>query len=105
MFESGSVITGVISGGWSQLQDTQALSKGDMQKNEYAKHTAKNVTGALGVMAGMEYGAILGSMLLPGVGTFAGTVVGGLMGNRLGRWAGVQAGSLLAEQSRTTHQS
>jgi len=95
MFEGGSLWAGVVSGGYSQLQDTVSLSNGRMQRNEYAMNSAKNVTGALGTMAGVEYGAILGTVIMPGVGTTLGSILGGLAGDRLGRFVGGQAGSAM----------
>lgn len=95
MFRGGSLWAGLVSGGYSQLQHTMALSKGDLNQNDYAKHTTRNVTGALGVMAGIEYGAVLGSALLPGIGTIAGSMIGGIMGDRMGRYVGTHTSNLL----------
>ncbi|MGW8957919.1 hypothetical protein [Paenibacillus sp. NPDC055715] len=71
------------------------MTKGEMDNKEYMVHTSGNLTGALGVMAGIEYGAILGTSLLPGVGTVLGSVVGGLLGNSVGQTVGMQVGSVL----------
>jgi outer membrane lipoprotein SlyB len=95
MLQGGSLWAGVISGGITQIQDTRYLTNGQMGKKEYALKTTGNVTGAFGLMAGVEYGALLGTSLLPGVGTVIGSVVGGLIGDRLGRTIGVQAGNAL----------
>lgn len=95
MLQGGSLWAGVISGGITQFQDTQSLMKGQMEKGNYAVKTAGNVTGAMGVMAGIEYGALWGSALLPGVGTVLGAAVGGLLGDRVGRVVGQQAGNVL----------
>lgn len=95
MFRGGSLWAGVISGGVSQVQNTMALANGQLKTNDYATHTTKNMTGALGVMAGIEYGAVWGSVLLPGIGTVVGSVIGGYMGDRLGRYVGLQAGNKL----------
>jgi outer membrane lipoprotein SlyB len=46
-------------------------------------------------MAGIEYGAVLGTTIMPGVGTVVGSVVGGLLGDRLGRNVGQLAGTSL----------
>jgi outer membrane lipoprotein SlyB len=94
-FSGGSLWGGLISGGLSQLQDTNALKEGQIDKKTYAVQTTENVTGAFGVMAGIEYGAILGTSIMPGVGTVLGTVVGGLLGDRVGRTVGHRAGSSL----------
>ena len=69
MFRGVSLWGGLISGAMAQLQDTQAIASGHMNKKEYAIQTSKNVTGSLGIMAGIEYGAILGSSIFPGAGT------------------------------------
>ncbi len=66
-----------------------------MHNKEYANLTTENVTGAFGVMAGIEYGAVLGSSFMPGVGTVLGAVVGGMLGDRLGRRAGTMAGTTI----------
>ncbi|OFW80252.1 MAG: hypothetical protein A2201_02800 [Alicyclobacillus sp. RIFOXYA1_FULL_53_8] len=105
MFEGGSLWAGVVSGGYSQLQDTVALSNGKMQRNEYAVNSAKNVTGALGTMAGVEYGAILGTVIMPGVGTTLGSILGGLAGDRLGRLVGGQAGNVMFSSQTANHNS
>ncbi|WCK54714.1 hypothetical protein PP175_01350 [Aneurinibacillus sp. Ricciae_BoGa-3] len=90
-----SLWAGVISGGLSQMQDTNALRNGQMSTKEYAAHTTRNVTVAAGVYAGMEYGGILGSAVLPGIGTIIGSVVGGLVGDKVARVVGMQAGNLV----------
>lgn len=95
MIQGGSLWAGLLSGGISQLQDTRNLTKGQLDTKQYAVKTTGNLTGAFGVMAGVEYGAILGTSLLPGVGTVIGSVVGGLLGDSLGRTVGVQAGNAL----------
>ncbi|MEW9670153.1 hypothetical protein [Ammoniphilus sp. 3BR4] len=90
-----SLWAGAISGGMSQWEDTKAYRSGHLTGNQYAAHTTKNVTGAVGIMAGIEYGAIMGTSLLPGIGTIVGSIVGGLLGDRLGRTVGMQAGNIL----------
>lgn len=95
MFRGASLWAGIISGGLSQVEDTNHFRKGEMTTTQYAAHTTKNVTMAVGVMAGIEYGAVLGSALLPGVGTIVGSVVGGLVGDRVGRMVGMEAGNLM----------
>lgn len=95
MLQGGSLWTGLISGGLSQIQDTRNLTNGAIDKKQYAVKTSGNVTGAIGVMAGVEYGAILGTSVMPGVGTVVGSIVGGLLGNSLGQTIGQQAGQVL----------
>jgi outer membrane lipoprotein SlyB len=102
MFRGGSLWAGVVSGGVSQFQDTRALANGEMKKSEFAANTATNVTGAVGVMAGIEYGAMLGTSLLPGIGTVAGTIIGGMIGNQVGRVVGSQASGMMF-QNRTAN--
>ena len=85
MMKAGSIWAGVLSGAIGQLEDTKAMTSGQMNKKEYAVNTTKNITGGVGVMAGIEYGAILGSSLLPGVGTFIGALIGSVVGNRIGK--------------------
>jgi len=95
MFHNGSIWGGLIAGSLNQLEDTRSLRSGQMDKSSYAVNTTENVTGAIGVMAGIEYGAVLGSAVLPGVGTVVGSLMGGLLGHTLGRKVGHQAGSML----------
>jgi hypothetical protein len=47
----------------------------------------------------MEYGARLGSAVLPGVGTIIGLLVGFIIGNRLGSYAGYQVGNIMFKKS------
>ncbi|NGM82918.1 hypothetical protein G5B47_10885 [Paenibacillus sp. 7124] len=95
MFQGGSLWAGLLSGGMSQLQDTKSLQQGQLGRQEFTARTVENVTGAVGVMAGVEYGAVLGSALLPGVGTVVGATLGGFLGDRVGRIVGGQAGSMI----------
>jgi outer membrane lipoprotein SlyB len=101
IFQGGSLWGGLVSGGISQLKDTQSLTKGQMDKSQYAVQTSENVTGALGVMAGIEYGAILGTTIMPGVGTVVGSICGGLLGNTVGRRVGNEAGKRLVNNMIT----
>ena len=95
--KAGSIWAGVLSGAIDQLKDTKAMTSGQMNKKEYAVNTTKNITGGVGVMAGIEYGAILGSSLLPGVGTFIGALIGSVVGNRVGNYAGSQVGHICVQ--------
>ena len=95
IFQGGSLWAGLVSGGISEAQDIIAYSNGKMKANDFASNTTKNVTGAVGTMAGIEYGVVLGTTLLPGFGTVLGAVVGGIIGDRLGRCVGVQVGNIM----------
>lgn len=95
MFNETSIWTGVIAGGISQIQDTKAVSDGQISKQIYAAHTSKNVIGSIGTMAGIEYGAILGSSIFPGVGTIIGSIIGGMVGDGVGSYVGWQTGKAL----------
>ncbi|TVY04194.1 hypothetical protein [Cohnella terricola] len=97
MFQNSSLWAGLLSGGMSQLQDTKSLKQGQMDKREYTVQTVENVTGAVGVMAGVEYGAVLGSAMMPGIGTVVGAVLGGVLGDRVGRVVGGQAGNMISQ--------
>lgn len=94
MFEGGSLWAGILTGTVAQLQDTFAFTNGKMKSNEYAVTTTKNATMALGTMAGVEAGAVLGSAVMPGFGTMIGSIVGGMVGDRVGAYVGTQAGHL-----------
>jgi hypothetical protein len=99
MFEGGSLWAGLITGGFAQLQDTIALTSGRIKGDDYAVKSTKNVSMALGTMAGVECGAILGTAVMPGFGTMIGSIVGGYVGDRLGTYAGEQVGSLVFKGS------
>ncbi|NOV04341.1 hypothetical protein [Paenibacillus planticolens] len=103
MLQGGSLWAGLISGGISEIQDVKNLSNGQMDKKEFTVKTAGNVTGAVGVMAGIEYGAMLGTTVLPGVGTVVGSVVGGILGNSLGQRLGTQAGNAIVHNRFITN--
>lgn len=94
MFSGGSLWAGVVSGGIQQIQHTRALQNGSICRSEYAVHTTGNLTSALGTMAGIEYGAMLGTAIMPGIGTVAGSIVGGLLGDRFGRQIGHSTGRM-----------
>ncbi|MDQ0247047.1 outer membrane lipoprotein SlyB [Bacillus fengqiuensis] len=100
MFRGVTLWSGVISGVLSQVRDMSLYSKGDINKQELAVHTTKNVTGAVGIMAGMEYGGVLGSMVFPGVGTVVGCVLGGMFGDYIGSNVGVRAGHMLFQNNQ-----
>ncbi len=95
MFKGGSLWAGLISGALAQLKDTHALTSGDMNKKDFAIETSKNITGSLGIMAGAEYGAVLGSSILPGAGTIIGGLLGSILGHRIGHYAGHHAGHIV----------
>jgi outer membrane lipoprotein SlyB len=101
MFKGGSFWGGLVSGGVSQVQDTRSLSNGQMDRSQYAVKTSENVTGAIGVMAGIEYGAMLGTTIMPGAGTVLGSIFGGMLGNTVGRRVGNEAGKVLVHNRIT----
>ncbi|WP_434510413.1 hypothetical protein [Desulfitobacterium sp. AusDCA] len=101
---SGSLWAGIISGGLAQLKTQNAYTNGALASNEYASQTTKNVTGAVGLIAGLEYGAILGSRFIPGVGTIVGTLIGGILGDRIGSSVGLYVGNALFDQQPPLHQ-
>ena len=95
MFKGSSLWGGLISGAMAQIQDTYIMTSGRMNKKEYAIQTSKNLTGSIGVMAGIEYGAILGSTIFPGPGTVIGALIGSMVGDRLGNYAGYHVGHIV----------
>lgn len=99
MYRGASFWSGVVSGGISQVEDMRSYLKGDLTTQDFSVHTTRNVTGAVGIMAGMEYGAVLGSAVLPGVGTIIGSIIGFMVGNRLGTYAGHQVGTIVFKQA------
>lgn len=94
MFKGASLWSGIITGGISQIQDTKAMTEGLISKRKYAVHTSKNIVGSVGIIAGIEYGALLGSAIFPGVGTILGSIIGGMVGDSLGSYVGRQAGNV-----------
>lgn len=95
MFSRGTLWAGAISGGVALLRDAGAHRSGELSDRNYALHTTANLTSTLGLMAGFEYGAYLGSALLPGAGAVIGTILGGIVGDRLGQAVGQESGSWL----------
>ncbi|SEB62718.1 hypothetical protein [Paenibacillus sp. GP183] len=104
MFEGISLWAGALFGGITQFRDTRNLNQGEMDRKEYAVETTENVTGALGVWAGVEYGGMLGTTLIPGVGTAVGAVLGGILGARVGSTVGHEAGNAVFNQKSATIQ-
>jgi outer membrane lipoprotein SlyB len=104
MFEGISVLAGLLFGGVTQYRDTKNLNQGELDRKEYAVETAENVTGGVGVWAGVEYGGMLGTTLLPGFGTVAGAVLGGVLGAKAGTAVGHQASIAIINQRPSTIQ-
>ena len=100
MFSKGTLWAGAISGGIAQITGSHAYTDGKINANEYVAHTTINVSETIGLMAGLEYGAILGSSLIPGVGSVIGTILGGILGDRLGNVVGIQVGNAFIKQER-----
>ena len=100
MFSKGTLWAGAISGGINQVRGSREYTSGKISENEYVAHTTTNVSETIGLMAGFEYGAILGASLIPGVGGIIGTIVGGILGDRLGNVVGTQVGNAYIHQKR-----
>lgn len=100
MFSKGTLWAGAISGGVNQLRGSREYTNGKINANEYVAQTTTNVSETVGLMAGLEYGAILGSSLIPGVGSIVGTILGGILGDRLGNFIGMQLGNTFTNQER-----
>ncbi|UOF92034.1 hypothetical protein LSG31_07325 [Fodinisporobacter ferrooxydans] len=100
MFRGASLWTGLIAGGLYQFEDAKSYNNGEIKKNDYAAKTTTNVVSAVGIMAGVEYGAIWGTALMPGIGTVVGSVVGAVVGDRLGQYVGGQAGNMMFNRNR-----
>ncbi|MDR3601332.1 MAG: hypothetical protein P4L49_12770 [Desulfosporosinus sp.] len=98
MFSKSTLWAGAFSGGINQIRGSRAYTGGKINVNEYVAHTTTNVSETLGLMAGLEYGAILGSTLIPGIGTIIGTILGGVLGDRLGNVVGIQVGNAFIRQ-------
>jgi phage tail tape-measure protein len=100
MFSKGTLWAGAISGGINQIRGSREYTGGEITANEYVAHTTTNVSETIGLMAGLEYGAMLGSSLIPGVGSILGTIVGGILGDRLGNVVGRQVGNAFIDRER-----
>ena len=66
-----------------QFEDTRAMTSGQMNRRSMPLILPK-YSGGIGVMAGIEYGSILGTSLLPGAGTIIGAILGSMIGSRSG---------------------
>ncbi len=58
------------------IPDVVRCARGDISGRQLAKNTAVRVGGAYGAAGGMNAGAVIGTMLCPGIGT----IIGGLLG-------------------------
>ncbi|ODA42397.1 hypothetical protein [Desulfosporosinus sp. BG] len=104
MFSKGTLWAGAISGGIAQIKGSREFTTGKINADEYVAHTTINVSETLGLMAGLEYGAVLGSALIPGIGSIVGTILGGILGDRLGNVVGIQVGNSIMNQKRLERQ-
>jgi outer membrane lipoprotein SlyB len=100
MFKGAPFWSGILSGGISQIEDVRSYMKGEIDRKDLTVYTMRNITGAVGIMAGMEYGALVGTMVFPGIGTFVGSVVGYIVGNRIGSTIGYKTGDFLVNAKR-----
>ena len=100
MFSKGTIWAGAISGGITQIKGSREYTGGKINEDEYVAHTTTNVSETIGLMAGLEYGAILGSSLIPGVGSIIGTILGGILGDRLGNVLGTEVGNAFINHKR-----
>jgi hypothetical protein len=69
-------------------RDATRLVGGTMGGGEFAARTGGHVVRGGCTWGGMEGGAMLGTAILPGVGTVVGGVVGALVGGVFGGWLG-----------------
>ncbi len=101
MFSKGTLWAGAISGGIAQIKGSREYTSGKINANEYVANTTTNVTETVGLMAGFEYGAMLGSSMIPGVGSIIGAILGGIIGDRLGNVVGTQVGNAFINHERS----
>lgn len=90
-----NTMSGVLSGGLAQIEDTFSLVRGTITLKEYSRATTRNITGGFGFAAGLSFGAAIGSSILPGLGTIIGSLIGGLLGWQIGCQIGNQIGHVL----------
>jgi outer membrane lipoprotein SlyB len=100
MFKGAPLWSGILSGGISQIEDVRSYMKGEIDRKDFTVYTMRNITGAVGIMAGMEYGALVGTMVFPGIGTFVGSLIGYMVGNRIGSTIGYKTGDFLVNTPR-----
>ncbi len=93
-----TIWTGAIFGALTQVSDTIKYMKGNINRREYSINTFGNVVSSLGLMAGIEYGAIIGSVVFPGAGTVAGSILGGFIGDYFGRHVGHHTGNIIHKE-------
>jgi hypothetical protein len=103
MFKGAPLWSGILSGGISQIEDVRSYMKGEIDRKDFTVYTMRNITGAVGIMAGMEYGALVGTMVFPGIGTFVGSLIGYMVGNRIGSTVGYKTGDFLVNTQRRSY--
>lgn len=64
-------------------------------RNKFKKYVVKRSASGVGVVGGATAGVVIGSLILPGVGTFLGGVVGNMVGKYVGSHAGEAVGGAL----------
>lgn len=95
MMVVANTMSGVLTGGLAQIEDTYSLIKGKISWKNYSIATTRNITGGFGFAAGLSFGASVGSSILPGLGTIIGSLLGGLLGWQIGSQIGNQIGHMV----------
>ena len=80
--KSGGVISTILIGSIFNVSDL--IKTGDWAR--FGLSTGGTITSAAAGYAGAEGGAIIGTMIFPGVGTVIGGIVGGIAAGLFGGW-------------------
>ena len=75
-----NVPAGMVSFGVATYGSVVDFAQGKIDASELAYDLGNGAIGVSGSMIGSQYGAALGTMIMPGVGTVAGGLVGGMVG-------------------------
>jgi len=94
-------MSGLLTGGLSQAEDTYSYLKRRMSTRKYMASTCANTLGACGFVMGLKYGAMMSSMILTGVGSLIGSIVLGIIGFRLGHNIGYSIGTSLLRVNKS----
>jgi hypothetical protein len=79
----GSAPVAIATGAFEVGADVVRFAQGKIDGDELAGAAGKTVVRTGATWAGAEGGALIGSAILPGVGTVVGGVIGGLLGGSL----------------------
>ncbi len=85
---AASVVVDVGLLGFGASYSYHQYKVGNLSYSEHKQVVAKRSAAAIGSITGTTAGAFVGSLMLPGVGTFFGGFIGGMIGDSLGSKVG-----------------